>query len=217
MGEGIASAIGGRDHSHRATVVHSDSPTIQGMIWAVRHLVKVEPAPEAYPAPVVRKPAFTLVAVLTLANISANVDQYILSLLVGPIKRDLGVSDVQVGLLLGAAFSVFYAVLGLPIARLADRANRRNLIAGGIALWSVFTSLCAVARTYASISLRTPERTRRAICEANVAGSVLLGKKLGLMVWGSRFCPSNDLASIMMRSCLAGFGLQARSDGNWWI
>jgi MFS family permease len=97
--------------------------------------------------------AWYVVGVLTLANISANVDQYILSLLVGPIKRDLGISDAQVGLLLGLAFSLFYAVLGLPIARLADRANRRNLIAGGIALWSVFTSLCAMARTYATLLL----------------------------------------------------------------
>ncbi len=97
--------------------------------------------------------AWYVVAVLTLANISANVDQYILSLLVGPIKRDLGVSDAQVGLLLGLAFSLFYAVLGLPIARLADRTNRRNLIAGGIALWSVFTSLCSVARTYGTLLL----------------------------------------------------------------
>ena len=97
--------------------------------------------------------AWYVVAVLTLANISANVDQYILSLLVGPIKRDLGISDVQVSLLIGLAFSLFYAVLGLPIARLADRANRRNVIAGGIALWSVFTTLCAVARTYATLLL----------------------------------------------------------------
>lgn len=97
--------------------------------------------------------AWYVVGVLMLANISANVDQYILSLLVVPIKRDLGVSDFQFGLLLGLAFSLFYAILGLPIARYADRANRRNLISGGIALWSVFTSLCAVARTYASLLL----------------------------------------------------------------
>ena len=97
--------------------------------------------------------AWYVVAVLTLANISANVDQYILSLLVEPIKRDLGISETQMGLLLGAAFSIFYALLGFPIARLADRTNRRNTIAGGIALWSAFTSLCATAHTYARLFL----------------------------------------------------------------
>jgi MFS family permease len=99
------------------------------------------------------KYAWYVVAVLTLANISANVDQYILSLLVEPIKRDLGITDAQMGLLAGPAFSIFYALLGFPIARLADRTNRRNLMAGGIALWSMFTSLCATAQTYARLFL----------------------------------------------------------------
>jgi MFS family permease len=103
-------------------------------------------------APVSRY-AWYVVAILTLANISANVDQYILSLLVEPIKRDLGISETQMGLLLGAAFSIFYALLGFPIARLADRTNRRNTMAGGIALWSMFTSLCATAHTYARLFL----------------------------------------------------------------
>jgi len=97
--------------------------------------------------------AWYVVAILTLANVSANVDQYILSLLVEPIKRDLAISETQMGLLLGAAFSIFYALLGFPIARLADRTNRRNTMAGGIALWSVFTSLCATAHTYARLFL----------------------------------------------------------------
>jgi len=97
--------------------------------------------------------AWYVVAVLTLANISANVDQYILTLLVEPIKRDLGISDVQVSLLIGPAFTIFYAVLGFPIARLADRANRRNLMAGGVALWSAFTTLCATARAYGRLFL----------------------------------------------------------------
>src|SRR4051812_46429729 len=87
--------------------------------------------------------AWYVVGVLTLANISANVDQYILTLLVAPIKRDLGISDTQMSLLTGLAFTTFYALLGFPIARLADRTSRRNIMAGGIALWSMFTSLCA--------------------------------------------------------------------------
>ena len=50
--------------------------------------------------------------------------------------------------LIGLGFAVFYTLLGLPIARLADRSNRRNIVAGGVTLWSIFTALCATARSY---------------------------------------------------------------------
>ncbi|HMS02256.1 MAG TPA: hypothetical protein PKE51_04750, partial [Gemmatimonadaceae bacterium] len=71
--------------------------------------------------------AWYVVAVLTLANVSGFVDRQILSLLVEPIKRDLGVSDTQVSLLMGLSFAVFYSVLGIPIGRLADRSSRRAI------------------------------------------------------------------------------------------
>ena len=86
--------------------------------------------------------------VLTLANVSGFVDRQVLSLLVVPIKRDLGISDTQMSYLIGLSFSVFYTLLGFPIARWADRADRRTIMAGGIALWSVMTMLCGVARSY---------------------------------------------------------------------
>ena len=90
---------------------------------------------------------------LTLANVSGFVDRQLLSLLVVPIKRDLGISDTEMSYLLGLSFSVLYTVLGIPIARWADRSNRRNIIAGGIALWSVMTMLCGLARTYGRLLL----------------------------------------------------------------
>ena len=92
--------------------------------------------------------AWYVVAVMTLAYVSAFVDRQILSLLVPPIKRDLGISDTQMSFLIGLAFSVFFTLLGLPIARLADRRSRRNIMATGVGLWSVFTALCATAQTY---------------------------------------------------------------------
>ncbi len=92
--------------------------------------------------------AWYVVAILTLASISANIDQQILNLLVRPIERDLGIGDVKMSYLIGLGFALFFAILGLPIARWADRANRRNIMAGGVGLWSVFTSLCATAQTY---------------------------------------------------------------------
>jgi MFS family permease len=94
--------------------------------------------------------AWYVVAVLMLANVSAFVDRQILGVLVTPIKRDFGISDAEMSYL-SAAFSLFFAVMGLPIARLAGRIGRRNVMATGVALWSVFTILCATARTYARL------------------------------------------------------------------
>ncbi len=89
-----------------------------------------------------------VVGVLTLFSVSGNIDQQILSLLIRPIERDFHISDSQFGYLGGVAFALFFAVLGLPIARLADRTSRRNVMVGGATLWSVFTSLCAGAKTF---------------------------------------------------------------------
>src|SRR4051812_13529528 len=106
---------------------------------------RTAPASSAY--------AWYVVGILSLANVSNWVDRQILGVLVGPIKRDFGISDTQMSLLLGLAFAVFFAVMGLPIARLADRYSRRNIIATGVGLWSLFTSLCATARNYAHFFL----------------------------------------------------------------
>src|SRR5256885_13585643 len=75
--------------------------------------------------------AWYVVGVLTLTNVSGFLDRQVLSLLVPAIERDLGISDTQMSYLIGLSFSVFYTVLGLPIAWWADRANRRNIMAGG--------------------------------------------------------------------------------------
>jgi MFS family permease len=72
----------------------------------------------------------TLVVIYTFNFI----DRQILSILLEPIKQELHLSDTQLGLLTGFAFAVFYATLGIPIARLADRGNRRNLIALSLAI-----------------------------------------------------------------------------------
>jgi MFS family permease len=88
------------------------------------------------------------VAVLSIAYVFSFVDRSILTLLVGPIRADLGISDTQISLLHGFAFAFFYTLLGIPIASLADRSNRRNLIAVGIAFWSIATALCGLARSF---------------------------------------------------------------------
>ena len=92
--------------------------------------------------------AWYVVGVLNLANISALVDRRVLTLMVEPLKQDFGISDVQVSLLIGISFSLFYTILGIPLARLADAGNRRNIIAVSIALWSLFTAICGMTKNY---------------------------------------------------------------------
>src|SRR5215813_4221781 len=94
--------------------------------------------------------AWYVVAVLMIANVSAFVDRQILGVLVAPIKRDFAITDAEMSYL-SAAFSLFFAVMGLPIARLAGRVGRRNVMAAGVTLWSVFTILSATAQTYARL------------------------------------------------------------------
>jgi MFS family permease len=78
----------------------------------------------------------------------AFIDRQILSLLVQPIKEDLGVSDTQIGLLAGLAFAIFYSFIGIPIAKLADTKNRVTIISVGVALWTLMTALCGLTKTY---------------------------------------------------------------------
>ncbi|MCC7410283.1 MAG: MFS transporter [Gammaproteobacteria bacterium] len=94
-----------------------------------------------------------LVGVLTLAYVVAIIDRQILSLLVEPVKRDLAIGDTGVGLLQGFAFGLFYSLVGIPIAWLADRTSRRNIIVAGIALWSLATAACGLARSFAGLFL----------------------------------------------------------------
>jgi MFS family permease len=77
----------------------------------------------------------------------------VLALMIEPVKADFGISDTQAALLLGAAFSLTYAIAGLPIARIADRWNRRNLVAICIAFWSAATMACGIAQSYAQLFL----------------------------------------------------------------
>ncbi len=86
-----------------------------------------------------------VVAVLLLASTLSFIDRMILSLLIGPIRADFGISDTQVSLLAGFAFVIFYSFMGLPLGRIADHGHRRNLIAIGIAVWSVMTAACGLA------------------------------------------------------------------------
>jgi MFS family permease len=75
------------------------------------------------------------------------IDRTTISLIVEPMKRDLQISDTQIGMLQGLAFALLYTFLGLPIARLSDRHSRRAIIAAGVFIWSIMATLCGLART----------------------------------------------------------------------
>ncbi|MFA5940172.1 MAG: MFS transporter [Sinimarinibacterium sp.] len=97
--------------------------------------------------------AWLVVAILMIAYVLSFVDRQILNLLVGPIRRDLGISDTQMSLLMGFSFAIFYTILGIPLDRIADSKNRRGLIAAGVVVWSVMTALCGTAKHYGQLFL----------------------------------------------------------------
>ena len=92
--------------------------------------------------------AWYALVILTIGLMIATVDRGILTLLVAPIRAHLHITDTQFSVLHGWAFVSVYAVLGLPIARLADRGSRRLIIALGMSFWSVCTALCGFANTF---------------------------------------------------------------------
>jgi MFS family permease len=89
-----------------------------------------------------------VVMICMLAYVFSFIDRQVLALMIEPIKRDLHITDTQFSLLHGFAFSLFYAVMGMPIAYLADRFARPRIIAAGIALWSVATAACGASQSF---------------------------------------------------------------------
>ena len=97
----------------------------------------------------------TMLWILLIVYIFNFLDRQIVNILAEPIKADLGLSDTELGLLAGPAFAVFYALLGIPIARYADRegTNRVRLIALALAIWSAMTAVCGLAQNFVQLLL----------------------------------------------------------------
>jgi MFS family permease len=93
--------------------------------------------------------AWAMVAILMVANIFSFVDRQIVALLIDPIKRDIHIDDIQVSLLIGPTFALFFAALALPIGRMVDSVHRVRLAAAGVALWSMMTVLSGYANAFA--------------------------------------------------------------------
>jgi MFS family permease len=115
-----------------------------------RAVVNSAPFTSPWPSPI---RAWYAVAILFIAYALSFVDRTILSLLVDPIRRDFDISDTQVSLLQGFAFAIFYTLLGVPIARLADRGSRRGIIASSAFAWSFACAACGFAKNFSQLFL----------------------------------------------------------------
>ena len=95
--------------------------------------------------------AWWMLAVLLLLYTLAFVDRIVISMLVDPIKRTLAVSDVQMGMIIGSAFGISYCIFGYVFGLAADRMSRRNVISGGVTLWSLSAGLSGLAGNFTAL------------------------------------------------------------------
>jgi MFS family permease len=166
--------------------------------------------------------AWFAAGVFALAALLSYTDRYILNLLLELIRRDLLLTDTQVSVLVGVGFASIYALVGLPLGRLADRTNRRNLVIVGIIIWSAGTVGCALAGSFQSFFVG---RLVVAVGEAGLAPAVfsmiadlfpprLRGRALSLFVMGTAL---GNATSLLLGGALMGFA-EAHVFSNWpWI
>ena len=165
----------------------------------------------------------TMLWILLIVYIFNFLDRQIVNILAEPIKADLGLSDTQLGLLAGPAFAVFYALLGIPIARYADKdgTNRVRLIALALTIWSAMTAVCGLAQNFVQLLFArigvgvgeagctpsahsliadsvTPEKPSSAIAFYGLG--VPIGSLLGLIIGGI----ANDLYGWRVALMLVG-------------
>src|SRR6202163_1394701 len=96
---------------------------------------------------------YYVLGLLTVVYALNFLDRTIFNVLIEPIKKEFTLSDTTMGLLAGFGFVLFYSLLGIPIARVADRLNRRNIVAIAFAFWSAMTFLCGMAQSVAALAL----------------------------------------------------------------
>src|SRR5882724_7979186 len=96
---------------------------------------------------------YYVLGLLTVVYALNFLDRTIFNVLIEPIKKEFALSDTTMGLLAGFGFVLFYSLLGIPIARVADRLNRRNIVAIAFAFWSAMTFLCGMASSVTTLAL----------------------------------------------------------------
>jgi MFS family permease len=116
-------------------------------------MTDVTAAPAAQPVPLSKGYTRYALGLLLVIYIFNFLDRQVVNILAEPIKQDLNLKDWQLGMMSGFAFAVFYTVLGVPIARLAETRNRGLIIASALAAWSGFTVLCGQAQNFLQLCL----------------------------------------------------------------
>lgn len=118
--------------------------------------------------------AWFTTGILALMFMLAYVDRQVLAILAEPIKRDLGLSDSQIGLIIGFAFFLSYSIAAIPIGQLVDRVSRRRVVAVGVAAWSVLTAAGGMAANFWQLATA---RALVGVGEASIfpAGASLIG------------------------------------------
>ena len=96
---------------------------------------------------------YFVLGALLIAYVFAFIDRQLMTILLEPIKAEFGASDTAMGFLAGFAFALFYATLGVPVARLADKWSRRNVLAISMVIWSATTALCGLAANFWQLAL----------------------------------------------------------------
>src|ERR1700755_2990945 len=94
-----------------------------------------------------------VLVMLTLVYVFNFIDRQLLVILQESIKKELHLSDTQLGMLSGFTFAVFYVTMGIPIARFADKGNRRSIVAISLGLWSLMTACCGLAKNFIQLLL----------------------------------------------------------------
>lgn len=152
----------------------------------------------------------TLLWVLLIVYIFNFLDRQIVNILAEPIARDLKLSDTQLGLMTGLAFALLYTILGLPLARYADKpaSNRGKLIAVALATWSVMTALCGMAQNFvqlllARIGVGVGEAGCTPAAHSLIADKVSPEKRPGAMAFYAMGIPIGTLLGSLIGGQLA--------------
>ncbi len=148
--------------------------------------------------------------VLLIVYVFNFLDRQIVNILAEPIRNDLNLSDTQIGLMTGLAFALFYTVLGLPIARYADRpgTDRSRLIAAALAIWSAMTALCGMAQNFvqlllARIGVGVGEAGCTPAAHSLIADRVPAERRAGAMAFYSLGIPLGSLLGMVIGGQLA--------------
>lgn len=110
--------------------------------------IAISPAPAARAGDFSTSYKIYALALLVLVYVSNYADRVLLSILMPAIKAEFGLNDLQLGLMSGTMFAIFYATLAIPIAMYADRGNRKLVIVAATAVWSLMTALCGAAQSF---------------------------------------------------------------------